>query len=57
MNADKKVDCSLKNIIGVGKKFCLIPFLFRKREQNKLIDGVPTNISVGMPFFVFMYYN
>jgi len=47
----------LKNIIGVGKKFCLIPFLFRKGEQNKLIDGVPTNITVGMPFFVFMYYN
>lgn len=42
----------LKNIIGVGKKFCLIPFLFRKGEQNKLIDGVPTNITVGMPFFV-----
>ena len=24
--------------------------------ELKLVDGVPANISVGMPFFVFMYY-
>lgn len=39
--------------IGVReKKFYLIPFCINKREYYKFIDGVPENITVGIPFYM-----